>query len=222
MTFDSLARLPYLAGLEPFQLWAIAQSTLELTLERGEVLFTEGEPCKGLYFVVEGSIKVSRISPEGRDQTFTVVGPGQTFNDVPVFDGGPCPATAMSLEPSMVGVIPTATVRRLVWEHRTVAEGMLSVFANRLRGLTALVADLTHLDVTRRVAKVLLTYEAASEQRELALGHQDLASMVGSTREVVSRSLRRLEEQGAVVRKSRGLEVVDLGKLARALEDSPR
>ena len=67
MRVDSLARLPYLAGLEPLQLQSIAQSTLELTLERGEVLFTEGEPCRGLYFVVEGSIKVSRISPEGRD-----------------------------------------------------------------------------------------------------------------------------------------------------------
>ncbi len=113
-------------------------------------------------------------------------------------------------------------MRSLVREHRTVAEGMLSVFASRLRGLTALVADLTHLDVTGWVAKVLLTYEVASGKRELALGHQDLASMVGSTREVVSRSLRRLEEQGSIVRKSRSLEIVDRNMLAAAMEDQPR
>jgi len=217
-----LSGLPYLQQLNPQQLEDIAPLIHELSVERGNILFSEGEPCKGLYFVVEGSIKVSRVSPEGRDQVLAVVGRGQTFNDVPVFDGGPCPATATALEGSVVGLIPMDLMHRLVRRHWSVAEGMLTVFASRLRGLVSLVADLTHLDVTGRVAKVLIAYHSASGQSGMDLGQQDLASIVGSTREVVSRSLRSLEEQGAIVRKSRGLEVISSEKLAAVLGGKPR
>lgn len=217
-----LGRLPYFSQLPARELELVSTSVQSLTLTRGDILFNEGEPSSGLYFVVEGAIKVSRISPEGREQVLTVVGAGQTFNEVPVFDGGPCPATAAALEPSVVGLIPIDVMQRLINEYRVVAEVTLRVFAGRLRGLVTLVADLTHLDVTGRVAKVLLAYNDSSGRESLRLGQQDLASIVGSTREVVSRSLRQLEEQGAIVRDRRGLKIVSTELLSAALEDSSR
>ena len=94
METEVLGRLPYFSQLPAKELELVSSSVQSLPLARGNILFNEGEPSRGLYFVVEGAIKVSRISPEGREQVLTVVGGTQTFNEVPVFDGGPCPATA--------------------------------------------------------------------------------------------------------------------------------
>jgi CRP/FNR family transcriptional regulator len=222
METEVLGRLPYFSQLPAKELELVSSSVQSLPLARGNILFNEGEPSRGLYFVVEGAIKVSRISPEGREQVLTVVGGTQTFNEVPVFDGGPCPATAAALEPSVVGLIPMDVMQRLIKEYPVIAEATLRIFAGRLRGLVTLVADLTHLDVTGRVAKVLLAYNASSGRVSLQLGQQDLASIVGSTREVVSRSLRQLEEQGDIARDRRGLKIVSAQKLSAALDDSTR
>lgn len=219
---DVLGKLGYFAHLDRDLLERVAARTRTLRLDRGEVVFREGEPAQGLYFVVEGLVKIARVSPEGREQVLTVVGPHQTFNDVPVFDGGPNPATVTALEPSVIGLVPTDVVGDLVREHGAVAEAMLRVFAARLRTLTALVADLTHLDVTGRVAKVLLTYHRASGGRALRLTQQDLASMVGTTREVAARSLRTLEERGCIVRRGGEVEVLSPERLAEAIDQSTR
>ncbi|MBI4336971.1 MAG: Crp/Fnr family transcriptional regulator [Chloroflexi bacterium] len=222
MRSEELRALPYFARLDQQALGVIALVVQELPANRGEVLFHEGDPSRGLYFLVRGTVKISRISPEGREQVLLIVGPGQTFNEVPVFDDGPCPATATALEPSLLGLIPTDVVRRLVQQYPPVAEGVLRVFAARLRGLAGLVADLTHLDVTGRVAKFLLTYHTSSGQQSLRLTQQDLASIVGATREVVARTLRHLEEQGCILREGGGVELTSPEKLEAVLNSSAR
>lgn len=222
MDINVLQKLVYFQQLGPDDLKALAGSVLEVSRQRGEALFHEGEPSRGLYFVMTGAIKISRISPEGREQVVAVVGPCQTFNDVPVFDGGPCPASAIALEPSTVGLIPEELMRRLAVKHPAVAEGMFKVFASRLRGLTTLVADLTQLDVPGRVAKFLLTYHEASGQSSLSFSQQDVASIVGTTREVVARALKTLEERGAIARRGTSVEIVSAQRLAEALEESAR
>ena len=219
---DVLGRLPYFSQLPVRELEQVSSSVQYLPLARGEILFNEGEPSGGLYFVVKGAIKVSRPSPEGREQVVTMVSATQTFNEVPAFDGGMCLATATALESSVVGLNPIDVMQRLIKEYRVIAEAALRVFAGRLRGLVTLVADLTHLDVTGRVAKVFLTYQASSGRESLRLGQQNLASVVGSTREVVSRSLRQLEEQDAIIRDRPGLRILSTDKLSAALDDSTR
>lgn len=213
-----LSSIPYLAPLTTDELAGVARSVSQRRYDDNEVLFSEGTPCLGLYLVIEGSVKVTRISPAGREQVLTVVGPGQTFNDVPVFDGGPSPATAIAMEPSVVGLIPMETIRELIRTRPEVVNMTLRVLAARLRGLVALVADLTHLDVTSRVAKVLVTYHGATGHQAIALNQQDLAAMVGSTREVAARALRSLEERGAIRRQRGNLEVVSADLLREASE----
>lgn len=219
---EVLVRLPYFSELPIEELKTIGASVQTLPLERGDVIISEGDASKGLYFVVSGAVKVMRISPEGREQVLTVVGAYQTFNEVPAFDDGTCPATAVALEQSVVGLIPLDVVHRLLRQYPVISASILRAFAGRLRGLVTLVADLTHLDVTGRVAKVLLAYHDASGSQTLSLGQQDLASIVGSTREVVARSLRTLEEQGAISRHRRGLSIISSERLNDAMEDSAR
>jgi CRP-like cAMP-binding protein len=224
VTLDTgvVKKLIYFAQLDQDKLESIAAQSRTIYLERGDVLFSEGDQCEGLYFVISGTVKISRISPEGREQVLNVVGPFQSFGDVPVLDGGANPATVAALEASVIGLIPTELVLSIVRENGRVAQAMLRVFASRLRGMTTLVADLTHLDVTGRIAKVLIAYQTSSGHQAFRLGQQDLASMVGTTREVASRSLRTLEELGCIMRKGGEIEILSLERLDRAIEESSR
>lgn len=214
-----LLAIPYLRSLGTEDLRGLAQAAIEQTLAPGEILFHEGEPSKGLALVLEGTVKVSRISREGREQVLLVVGPGQTMNEVPVFDGGTCPATATAVQVSQVCTLPTEIIHELVRERPQVAADVLRYFAGRLRGLVQLVADLTHLDVATRVAKILLSYHQSSGVRTFNLSQSDLAAMVGTTREVVARALRRLEEAGGVMRQRGAIRVVSVDRLAEAIDD---
>jgi CRP-like cAMP-binding protein len=154
---ETLRKIIYFSRLGDDEIKGIVSRSVEVS--------REGAECLGLYFVIEGMVKVSRISPEGREQVLSVMGPNQSFNDVPVFDGGRNPATVMALEPSVIGMVPKDLMLALVREHGLVAEAMLRVFASHLRSMTTLVADLTHLDVAGRVAKgadyVLCLFRAA-------------------------------------------------------------
>jgi len=212
--------LPYFSGLKEAQLREVAGLVRVVSLGRGELLLTGGEPCPGLYFVLSGSLKVFQVSPEGREQVLLVAGPGQTFNDVPVFDGGPNPASVEALEPARVGLIPTEVMEDLVRRYPEVALGMLQVFASRLRLLVSLVTSLSLLSVEGRVGQVLYTYAGTTSQARprLRVSQQDLAAMVGTTREVVARSLRALEEAGAIRRLQSEIEVVDRERLAELVE----
>lgn len=218
----ALRSLPYFSRLKEAELREVARLVQAVTLTRGEVLLTGGEPCPGLYFVVSGSLKVFQVSPEGREQVLMVAGPGQSFNDVPVFDGGPNPASVEALEPSAVGLVPKEAIEDLVRRYPEVARGMLQVFARRLRLLVSLVTSLSLLSVEGRVGQVLLTFSDTAPQPRprLRVSQQDLAAMVGTTREVVARSLRALEEAGAVRRLQTEIEVVDRKRLAEMVEQA--
>jgi CRP/FNR family transcriptional regulator len=210
-----IAAVPYVKGLDQAIAQLVCDGSNELHLEPDEVLFTSGEPALGLYVVSEGLIKVTRISPEGREQVLTLARPGHTLNDVPVFDGGKCPASAIAVERSTVCLIPKELMLELVRTRPEVAERTLQVFAARLRGLVSLVADLTHLDVPTRVARSLVTYAEHSGSKSLTVNQTDISIIVGTTREGVARALKRLEDEGAVSRQRGTIEVTDEAALRR-------
>jgi CRP/FNR family transcriptional regulator len=208
-----ISDLPYLRGLDPALAKSVADRSQKVELAAGEVLFTIGEPCLGMYVLSSGAIKVTRISPQGREQVMTLVRPGETLNDVPVFDHGACPATAIAVEDTTAFLVPAAAMRDLVSTRPEVAARTLQVLAARLRGLVNLVADLTHLDVPTRVARALASYSQQSPSKELSVNQSDLAAIVGTTREGVARALKRLEDEGAVTRRRGTIVVVDEGAL---------
>jgi CRP/FNR family transcriptional regulator len=170
------------------------------------MVLLEGEPCEGLGFVVSGRVKVVKLSADGKEQVLRLLGPGRTFNDVPVFDGGPNPSSVQAVAPSVIGLLPKAAVQSLVDTQPKVAAAVIRVLASRLRALTVVIEDLALRGVVARVAKLLLDcarghpalLEGPGGTCQHRLTQQEIAAMTGSVREVVQRALKSLERDGAI------------------------
>jgi len=211
---DFLRSLPYFATLGAEEIKRMEKDLLECSFGKGELLFLEDEPCQGLYAVRSGQIRIFKSSSEGREQVLLIAKPGDTFNDVPVFDGGPNPASASALEPSTVCIVPKETVLSLVADCPS-ALTIIRLFAARLRHLTLLVEDLSFRHVVSRLAKTLLELAVVEGGPSPVprLTQDEMAAMVGTIRDVISRALRALEKAGAIRVEGRRILVVDPEKL---------
>lgn len=201
----ALGRVPYFAGLDAASRADLAAGLRTRRSAAGELVLAEGEACRGLSFVVSGRVKAFKLAPDGREQVLRILGPGRTFNDVPLFDGGANPASVAALEASVIALIPAARVHALMRERPEVAAAVVRVLATRLRAMTELVEDLALRGVTARVARLLL--DCTRGMPGLAEGggescarltQRELAAMTGSVREVVQRALKALEREGAI------------------------
>jgi len=196
---ELLQAVPYLRPLPADDLALLRGRAIHQTFPRGRIILLENEPCPGMYLVESGRVKLFRTSGEGREQVLMLIPPGGSFNDVPVFDGGPNAAAAAAMERSSLYLLPKEHVLAAVGAHSESALALARTFASQLRTLANLVEDLSFRHVTSRVAKLLLQYaDAPPGASRPRLTQQDLASMVGSVREVVGRSLAALEREGAV------------------------
>ncbi|OGB91124.1 MAG: hypothetical protein A2Z31_08455, partial [candidate division NC10 bacterium RBG_16_65_8] len=220
-------QVQYFAGLDADALTRLSAQVRERKYEVGETVLTEGEPCEGLYFVVSGRVKVYKLSSDGKEQVLRILGPGRTFNDVPVFDGGPNPGSIATMEPSTIGMVPRAAVLALVEKHPQVAKAVSRVLASRMRALTLMIEDLALRGVMARVAKLLLDCSRGHETLMEGAGgacarltqHQ-IATMTGSVREVVQRALKTLENDGAIRLERARVVVLDQAILERWSESS--
>ena len=215
---DFLRSFPYFSALGPEEIRRIAKKTSERSLARGEVLFLEGAPNSGLYLVKSGRIRIFKSSPEGREQVLLTAGAGATFNDVPVFDGGPNPASASALEPSIVYIVPGETLLALVADCPA-ARSIIELFAARLRHLTTVVEDLSFRSVVSRLAKMLLDSAVAEEGQSPVprLTQDEMATIIGSVRDVVGRALRTLQKTNAIKIEGQRILVTDPEKLRRII-----
>ena len=213
-------QVPYFAPLDEPALAALARQVRRRTYERGAAIVLEGERSPELFFVIEGRVKVVKTSPEGREQVLLVLGPGRSFNDVPIFDGGPNPGTVLALEPCVVGAVPAAVVLDLVRRHPEVALAATRVLASRVRAFAARIEDLAFRSVVGRVARLLV--DCATDRATLIEGQggtcrrltqHDIAAMTGTVREVVQRALKTLERHGAIVMERAHVSVRDLDVL---------
>jgi CRP/FNR family transcriptional regulator len=208
-------------GLGDKELEAIARQATEHRLAPGEVLFVAGEEARGLYVIAEGSVRAFRESVEGREQVIHVERAGATIAEVPVFDGGPYPSTVSAEEPTVVLFIDKRDVRRLCAEHSEIALAALSVLAARLRGSAELIEALSLREVDQRLARFILEEARSRGVRsdsgltvELVLTNQQIAARIGSVREVTSRSLARLQQNGLILLEARRVTVPDEQALA--------
>lgn len=219
---EALRQVPYFADLDAVRLRDLAGQVRQRQYRKGEVLLLEGAPCKGLYFLIGGRVKVYKVSAGGREQVLRILGPGRTFNDVPVFDGGPNPASVAALEPSTVGYLPRAQVLELVERHPEVARAVIRVLASRLRALTVVIEDLSLRSVVARVARLLLDCSRGEPTLVEGVGgacarltQQQIAAMTGSVREVVQRALKTLERDGSIKLERARVLVLDPAALER-------
>ena len=161
----------------------------------GQIVLLEGAASSVLYVVQAGRLKLYKTSPRGREQVLRLLRPGDTFNEVAVFDEGPNPASAQTIEDCTLYLLRQRDLMRFVAERPGVAVAITRSFARRLREALALVEDLAFRDVTSRLAKILLEDQDGGAPR---ITQELLAAMAGSRREVVGRALKALSQDGAI------------------------
>ena len=217
-----LRKSPLFASLTESEMRALCGRVVKRHFGRGELLFTAGEPCSGLFLVASGKIRIFKLSPAGREQVLAVDGPGSSFAELPVFDGGKYPASASALEDAEVLFISRKDFQDFCREHPEVALKVLAVVGSRLRRLVAIIEDLSFTTVRQRLISLLLrlVQESGSATEhgirvELTRSHQDLAAEIGTVRELVSRNLSRLQAEGLVELNGRTIIVKDLPGLKR-------
>ena len=211
---DFLKSFPYFAALTPQEVSRVEKDVTELSFDKGEFIIMQGEDCKGLYVIKSGQVRIFMSSPEGREQVLLIAKPGDSFNDVPVFDGGQNPANAEAMEATVVYLVPKATIRALVTGSPT-AMAVIKIFGARIRRLTAMVEDLSFRSVVSRLAKVLLELAAPAGGGTPVprLTQDEMAARVGSVRDVVGRALRTLEKEGAIKMDGQRITVTNAARL---------
>jgi CRP-like cAMP-binding protein len=221
----ALRRTALFGSLTDPEITAVAERSVEHKLGRGEILFLAGDPPRGLYVVVEGAVRAYRVGSDGREQVIHVERAGATVGEVPFFDEGSYPSTVAGEEQSVLLFIGRTEIHRLLADHPRIAIAALKVLAARLRNCASLVETLSLHDVDRRLARLLLSEARAQGGRsgsglelEFSLTHQQVASRIGSVREVVSRAFSRLGQSGLVRIEGKRVLIPDERALADYVE----
>jgi CRP/FNR family transcriptional regulator, cyclic AMP receptor protein len=206
-----------LAGLTDREVRALAQRAVERRYPADAMLFWEGEECAGMFFIVEGSVKIFKTSTGGREMMLALEAAPSTVAELPLFDGGPYPASVRAVEPVVALVLNKRDFYQVCRQYPDVALKVLAVVGRRLRHLVTVVEAMTFGSVTERLARLLLdtANQAGGDEFELALTHQELASRLGTVREVVSRNLARFRAEGLIRMQGRQLRIHDRAGLER-------
>jgi len=217
-----LRKTPLFASLSEAEIHALGPRISRKRFQKGEQLFAEGDLCTGLYVVVAGKIRIFKLSPSGREQILGVEGPGSSFAELPVFDGGNYPAAASALEDTEVLFISRKDFQAFCREHPDVALKVIAVVGSRLRRLVSIIEELSFTTVRQRLIALILRLAQDAKTRskegilvELTKSHQELASELGTVRELVSRNLSRLQAEGFLEVEGRKVVVRDLPGLKR-------
>ena len=217
---EFLKRILYFSDLGLAELESIKELVFEKTAERAEMILLEGESADNLYFVASGVVKVFKTSTEGREQILNIVRPDESFNDVSIFDGGPNPAGARAMGPVLLYGIKKNDMEVILRNHPQIALNVIKVLARRVRHLVSLVEELSFKHVISRVARILFEHIGGEMNRGPRLTQQEMAAMAGTAREVVGRSLKALEEEGAIKLDRHRIIIRDKEALRKIMEVS--
>ncbi len=190
--------------------------------KRGDPIFSEGDEGIGFYIIISGKVKIFKLSQEGKEQILHIFGPGEPIGEVAVFAGKRFPANARALEKSRGLFFPRAAFLELIQENPSLALNMLAVLSHRLRRFTAVIENLSLKEVPGRLAAYLLYLSHKKEGMSdliLDISKGQLASLLGTIPETLSRILKKMIEAGLIQsegpRSIRILERAVLEELAR-------
>jgi CRP/FNR family transcriptional regulator len=216
----ALSQIPLFAALSESEVQGLAQRAVERRFAADEVLFWEGEECAGIFLIAQGSVKIFRTSPGGREVMLSIETAPATVAELPLFDGGPYPASVRAVEPVVALFVNKNDFQQFCRQYPDVALKVLAVVGNRLRHLVGLVEAMTFGSVTQRLARLLLDASkmANSQTFDLPVTHQEMASRLGTVREVVSRNLARFRAEGLIRIQGRQVEIVDRAGLQEEAE----
>jgi CRP-like cAMP-binding protein len=201
------------AEVDPALLEPIAAASGLRNLTRGDVLFEEGEAPPHLYIVVDGRIAISTRSFDGRESVFALMEAGDLFGEMPLFRPDGRVAGARALEASSVVEVPYGPVRALYDEHPELLWRVVDMFAGRLKNMDNALADSVFLDVTGRTAKRLLELAGSSDSFELPITQEELAGLVGASRERVNKAIASFIKLGWLEQRDRTYVITDREQL---------
>jgi len=217
---DALRRVPFFAVLPVEDLRNLARHCAVRQLVRDEMLFAEGDACEGLLIVQSGAVKLFKMADSGREQILAVERAGSTVAELPLFDGGAFPASAVALEDSTLLFLPKREFLDLCRGNSGVAFAVIRTLASRFRYLTSLVEELSLKEVSHRLARFLRDRALASGVRTrrgvefpLDESNQEIGAEIGTVRDLVSRNLRRFVDRGIIKMERRRVIVLDMDEL---------
>lgn len=209
-------------GVDPAAAAALVKELKTETYPRGEVIIREGEPGDKLFIVAEGKVKLSRKSPDGRENLLAILGPSDMFGELSVFDPGPRTCSAIGITEVKCYVLDRPSLRRWIADRPRIAEQLLRVLARRLRRTNNMMSDLIFTDVPGRVAKALLQLAqrfGSSEGGTVRVRHdltqEEIAQLVAASRETVNKALAEFAHRGWIHLDGKSVVITDTERLAK-------
>jgi CRP-like cAMP-binding protein len=221
----TLQKAPLFAELDREELTYIAERAVVHHFGPGQLIFSEGDACPGLWVIESGKVRIFKSSPSGREQVLAVEGPGRSVAELPVFDGGNYPASAASVGETSLLFISKGDFQSLCLKHPQVALKVLRTVGRRLRGLVAMIEELSFSTVRHRLIALLVRMARQGEQTSrgvvvtLPPNNQELAARVGTVRELISRNISRLQAEDLIEVDGRNLIIRDVKALQKELKD---
>jgi len=217
---DTLARAGIFQGVDPAAVSALIADMETATFPRGTTIFEEGEPGDRLYIIIEGKVKLARHAPDGRENLLSVMGPSDMFGELSIFDPGPRTSSAVCVTEVTAATMNSEMLKQWIDNHPEISQQLLRVLARRLRRTNASLADLIFTDVPGRVAKTLLqlanrfgTQEGGALRVNHDLTQEEIAQLVGASRETVNKALAEFVQRGWIRLENRAVVILDLQRL---------
>lgn len=220
-----LKRVPIFSGVDDDSLSKIATVTSEKNYSKKNIVFHEGDYGDALYIIKNGRIKISKVAIDGREKTLSILKTGDFFGEMAIFDNMPRSATSEAMDNDVKLLsISKNDFERVVFENPSIALAIMKDLTRRIRQINEQVQDLAFKDVHGRVASTIYNLlkaerdvaKDANKIRSLRMTHQDLANMVGSSRETVTRALNRLQDEGIISISHQQIAINDIDKLSEA------
>lgn len=222
MDDDVVRQAPLFAALDDEAAGALLASMTRAQLSRSDVLFHEGEPGDRLYVIIEGKVKLGRTSGDGRENLLAILGPGEMFGELSLFDPGPRNATATAVSEAVLVGLGSDDLGTWLTGRPDVARQLLRALARRLRRTNEALADLVFSDVPGRVAKALLDLSerfGRPTEDGLRVAHdltqEELAQLVGASRETVNKALADFASRGWLRLEARAVVLIDIERMRK-------
>ena len=219
---DALMHAPLFVALDPEGAAALRASLTERAVSKGDVVFHEGEPGDRMYVILEGKVKLGQSSNDGRESLLAILGPGEMFGELSLFDPGQRTSTATALTDAVVLALSNEQLKPWLAGRPEVATALLQALARRLRRTNEAMADLVFSDVPGRVAKALMdlgekfgeiTTEGLMVTHDMT--QEEIAQLVGASRETVNKALADFAQRGWIRLESRQVMILDVERLGR-------
>ena len=225
--FSTLQKTPLFAELDSDELSYIAARAVVRRFGAAQIIFSEGDPCPGLWVIESGRVRIFKSSSDGREQVLAIESSGSSIAELPVFDGGTYPASAESVDEATLLFISKGDFQALCLKHPQVALKVLRIVGRRLRGLVGMIEELSFSTVRHRVIALLVRMARRGERTpqgieiKLPANNQELAARIGTVRELVSRNISRLQAENLIRLDGRHVIIPDLKALQQELRDRP-